>query len=115
MITLTQISELCGKDSRFSRFFDTYILTHIEFKDHVVKETTLEEKQVYGVNFKKSINPKIIRIDVAEHHEDGSNMILVLRGLKRQSIYFTDLEKCKEFVIEEVNKILKQEKIDNKN
>lgn len=103
MITLTQISELCRKDSRFSRFFDTYILTHIEFKDYVVKETTPEEKRIYGTNFKKSEFPIIIRIDVANHHEDDSNRILVLRGLRRQPIYFTDLEKCKDFVIEEVN------------
>ena len=128
---MTNLLEQIKQDSRFKPIFtmegeNIDNLYYIRFIQEKLTPTTEKEKEIYKVDFKKSEDSIIVRIDVVRNYANQLDIIFVLNGLNpwdfrqielsKKPIYFTNFEECKNFVIEEVDKLIKQElKIDNKN
>ena len=123
---MTNLLKQIKQDSRFKPIFtmegeNIDNLYYINFIQEKLIPTTEKEKEIYKVDFKKDEDPIIVRIDVVRNYANQSDIIFVLNGpqpwdcrqieLSKNPIYFTNFEECKNFVIEEVNKLLKQERI----
>lgn len=127
---MTNLLEQIKQDSRFKPIFtmegeNIDNLYYIGFIQEKLTPTTEKEKEIYKVDFKKSEDSIIVRIDLLRNYANQSDIIFVLNGLNpwdfrqielsKKPIYFTNFEECRDFVIAEVDKLIKQElKIDNK-